>query len=78
MLPCSWPLQIKTGIKGNLRTGNLLTNREILAALDARIDMLPYVYDTFKWDHCLEVGVDFNDAWSSADSSTAAKTEETT
>ena len=56
-------LQIKTGIKGNLRTGNTFNNREVLAAMNVDLNMLPYVYDTFKWDHCLEVGVDFNDAW---------------
>lgn len=59
----SRPFQIKTGIKGNPVTGNVLTNREVLAALDANVNMLPYVYDTFKWDHCLEAGVNFDDAW---------------
>eukprot|EP00752_Nemacystus_decipiens_P005412 g4907.t1 len=54
---------IKTGIKGNVEHGNKLTNREVLAALDPSANMLPYVYDTFKWDHCLEAGVDFSDAW---------------
>lgn len=41
-----------------------MTNRDILAALDIRTEnVLPYVYDTFKWDHCLELGYDFDDAW---------------
>lgn len=53
----------------------MLTNREVLAALDASVNMLPYVYDTFKWDHCLEAGVDFDDAWDT--SSTADKWEKT-
>eukprot|EP00752_Nemacystus_decipiens_P002258 g2139.t1 len=56
--------EVKTGIKGNPRTGNILTNRDVLAALDASVNMLPYIYDTFKWDHCLEDGVNFDDAWS--------------
>lgn len=60
-------LQIKTGIRGNLDTGNKLTNREILATMDASVNMLPYVYDTFKWDHCLGAGIDFDDAWVVAD-----------
>ena len=47
-----------------MRTGNTFNNREVLAAMNVDLNMLPYVYDTFKWDHCLEVGVDFNDAWS--------------
>eukprot|EP00903_Cladosiphon_okamuranus_P021957 g20189.t1 len=55
--------EIKTGIKGNPDTGNQLTNREVLAALDASVNMLPYVYDNFKWDHCLAAGVDFDEAW---------------
>lgn len=46
----------------------MLTNREVLAALDANINMLPYVYDTFKWDHCLSAGVNFDDAWDSSTS----------
>lgn len=69
--PVPWALQIKTGIKGNLKTGNVFNNREVLAAMNVDLNMLPYVYDTFKWDHCLEVGVDFNDAWE-MDSSAAA------
>ena len=58
--------QIRTGIKGNLDNGNKLTNREVLAALDASVNMLPYVYDTFEWDHCLDAGIDFDDAWETA------------
>eukprot|EP00752_Nemacystus_decipiens_P008279 g7402.t1 len=61
--------EVKTGIRGNLDTGNMLTNREVLEAMDASVNMLPYVYDTFKWNHCLSAGIDFDDAWvtSSAD-----------
>ncbi|CAM9814374.1 unnamed protein product [Ectocarpus fasciculatus] len=55
--------EIKTGIKGNPEIGNSLTNREVLAAIDARVNQLPYVYDTFKWDHCLGSGYDFDAAW---------------
>lgn len=36
--------------------------------MNVDLNMLPYVYDTFKWDHCLEVGVDFDDAWDSGSS----------
>ncbi|CAN0043472.1 unnamed protein product [Pylaiella littoralis] len=66
--------EVKTGIKGNVKTGNMLTNREVLAALDARANMLPYVYDTFKWDHCLGAGVDFDDAWVTATKATPTST----
>ena len=61
-LQCSHT-QVKTGIRGNLAHGNKLTNREILAAMDVTENMLPYVYDTFKWDHCLEAGYDFDEAY---------------
>ncbi|CAM9494069.1 unnamed protein product [Ectocarpus sp. 6 AP-2014] len=57
---------IKTGIRGNLDTGNQLTNREALQAFDARSNSLPYVYDTFKWTHCEADGVNFDDAWENA------------
>ncbi|CAM9227105.1 unnamed protein product [Ectocarpus sp. 6 AP-2014] len=50
-------------MQGNEETGNKLTNREVLAVLDARYNMLPYVYDNFRWDHCLQDGIDFYDAW---------------
>ncbi len=40
--------------------------------------MLPYVYDTFKWPHCLEAGVDFDDAWGTAYSGTADEKSENT
>ncbi|CAN0363328.1 unnamed protein product [Pylaiella littoralis] len=68
--------EIKTGIKGNMGTGNNFTNREVLATMDANVNMLPYVYDTFKWDHCLGAGVDFDDAWVTK-SGTADKTKKT-
>ncbi|CBJ25520.1 ortho-aminophenol oxidase [Ectocarpus siliculosus] len=63
--------QIKTGMPGNGETGNKLTNREVLAVLDARFNMLPYVYDNFRWDHCLKDGIDFEDAWDASTSSSA-------
>ncbi|CAM9421765.1 unnamed protein product [Ectocarpus sp. 6 AP-2014] len=55
--------EIKTGMKGNPETGNSFTNREVLAAMDPRVDQLSYVYDTFKWDHCLGSGYDFDTAF---------------
>ena len=55
--------KVKTGIRGNTVTGNNLTNREVLAAFDPRNNSLNYVYDTFKWDHCVSQGYDFDDAW---------------
>lgn len=59
---------IKTGIKENALTGNKLSNREVLKALDPRANLLTYVYDTFKWDHCALEGVNFDDAWASTES----------
>ncbi|CAM9760402.1 unnamed protein product [Ectocarpus sp. 12 AP-2014] len=56
-------LKIKTGMQGNGETGNTLTNREALAIMDGRFNNLPYVYDNFKWDHCLDSGIDFDAAW---------------
>ena len=55
--------KVKTGIRGSTVTGNNLTNREVLAAFDPRNNSLNYVYDTFKWDHCVSQGYDFDDAW---------------
>ena len=31
--------------------------------MNPSVNMLPYVYDTFTWDHCLSAGFDFDDAW---------------
>ena len=55
--------EVKTGIIGNTETGNELTNREVLKAFDPRSNSMNYIYDTFKWDHCLPEGYDFNDLW---------------
>ena len=55
--------EVKTGIKSNPPTGNNLSNREVLDALDPRSNSMAYVYDTFKWDHCVSEGYDFDDAW---------------
>ena len=55
--------EVKTGIRGSPVTGNNLTNREVLASFDPRSNSLTYVYDTFKWDHCVPEGYDFDDAW---------------
>lgn len=68
---------IKTGIRGNLESGNQLTNREALQAFDARSNSLPYVYDTFKWLHCEADGVNFDDAWETAKASKAPKAPKT-
>ncbi|CAN0340212.1 unnamed protein product, partial [Hapterophycus canaliculatus] len=55
---------VQTGIKGSpTGGGNTLTNREVLAALDPRINALSYVYDTFEWSHCAVDGFDLKDAW---------------
>ena len=55
--------KVKTGIRGYPATGNSLTNREVLATFDPRSNSLNHVYDTFKWDHCMSQGYDFDDAW---------------
>ena len=34
---------------------------ELMRAIDPRGSTLPYVYDTFKWEHCLGEGYDFDD-----------------
>lgn len=52
-----------TAIKGDQEGGNVLTNREILQALDPRVNKMSYIYDTFEWTHCAEDGIDMNDAW---------------
>lgn len=55
---------VQTGIKGGpVGGGNTFTNREVLAALDPRINALSYVYDTFDWPHCTADGFDLKDAW---------------
>lgn len=53
--------------------GNSLTNREVLRALDPRINALPYVYDTFKWKHCAIDGYDLDDAWKDSTRSDSSK-----
>ncbi|CAM9493178.1 unnamed protein product [Ectocarpus sp. 6 AP-2014] len=55
--------EVKTGVRGQPVFGNMLTNREILTALDPRANSLSYVYDKFEWSHCAADGFDFNDAW---------------
>lgn len=50
----------------------MLTNREILAALDPRANSLSYVYDKFEWSHCEADGYDFNDAWDDTEQSPPA------
>lgn len=45
---------------GEVKRGkHVLTNREVLDALDPRVNMLSYVYDNFRWDHCAQQGIDF-------------------
>lgn len=43
--------------------------------MDASVNMLPYVYDTFRWDHCRDAGIDFDEAWEAT--SGAKKTKKT-
>ena len=62
--------EIKTAIKSNRLKGNTLSNREVLTALDPRSDNLNYIYDTFKWDHCVSEGFNFDDAWDATTPST--------
>lgn len=55
---------VRTGIRGNpAEGGNTLTNAEALAAFDPRVNALPYVYDSFRWDHCSADGINMDDAW---------------
>lgn len=55
---------VRTGIRGNpAEGGNTLTNAEALAAFDPRVNALPYVYDSFRWDHCSADGIRMEDAW---------------
>lgn len=55
--------EVKTGIIYNTDTGNELNNREVLKAFDPRSNSMNYIYDTFKWDHCVPEGYDFDDLW---------------
>lgn len=48
---------------GNLSERSGLSNREVLEALDPRIDTLPYVYDNFDWPHCEGEGLNFDDTY---------------
>ena len=41
--------------------GQYYSNAELMRAIDPRGSTLPYVYDTFKWEHCLGEGHDFDD-----------------
>lgn len=66
----------RTGIKGDEEGGNTLTNREILQALDPRVNKMSYIYDTFEWSHCDEDGIHFDDAWDAE--ATEAKKASTT
>lgn len=61
----------RTAIKGDEEGGNVLSNREILQALDPRVNRLSYIYDTFEWAHCVEDGINMDDAWQTP---TAAET----
>lgn len=73
-------IQVRTGIKGNpANGGNVLSNREALAAFNPSENMMSYIYDTFKWEHCKEDGYDFDDAWGDGgddDSTTTSATVE--
>lgn len=63
----------RTAIKGDEEGGNVLSNREILQALDPRVNRLSYIYDTFEWSHCEEDGIDMNDAWQTPSSTEGVK-----
>lgn len=66
--------QIRSGIRKDAAAGgNTLTNREVLAAIDPRLNSLSYVYDTFKWKHCEMDGYDFDALWGERKSSPPAK-----
>lgn len=60
--------QIRTGIRGDNDSGNTLNNREILRLLDPRVNSLNYIYDTFEWKHCMDDGINFNDAFGDGES----------
>lgn len=67
---------VHPGIKGSPEGGgNTFTNREVLAALDPRLDALPYVYDTFEWAHCEADGFDLKDAWRAKGETSASATK---
>ena len=44
-------------------TGVGMTNRQVLAAVDPRLNNLTYIYDNFKWDHCAADGHNFDALW---------------
>ena len=54
---------VRTGVGGDEVNWNSLTNREILQALDPRVNQLSYIYDTFEWSHCDLDGIHMSDAW---------------
>ena len=54
---------VQTGIISQDGTGVGLTNREVLAAIDPRLNNVTYIYDNFKWDHCTADGYNFGDLW---------------
>lgn len=67
---------VQTGIKGNAEGGgNVLTNKQALAAFDPRVNGLSYIYDTFKWPHCEADGVNMSDAWMKASDSSSGLTK---
>lgn len=68
----SGSFKARTGIRGDNDAGNTLNNREILQLLDARLNSLNYIYDTFEWSHCMADGVNFEDAYDSARTVAAA------
>lgn len=65
--------EVKTGIRGQPPTGNILTNREVLQSLDPRSNSLNYIYDTFKWDQCDAEGFAFDDAWDATSKRSAGR-----
>lgn len=38
----------------------LLTNSELLTIMDPSDSAMPYIFEHFEWEHCRDVGVDFD------------------
>ena len=51
---------IKTSDDTNY-TQKFYTNHEVLEMASPESPTLPYVYDTFEWNHCKDAGYDFDD-----------------
>lgn len=49
-------IQAKNPVSGKFEYMQL-TNYELLSAANPALGQLPYIYDTFQWEHCEEMGV---------------------